>query len=365
MGTRARAVATLATLVAAVAALVAGDAPPAPSKAVKEPGRTRFLPHRAAPFDPATENALWCSTFQMAWDALGRDLLRGAPDLGPPAPESFVKGMNAAPFPIEALDPASCVVAAGFVRDGILERIAKEGRAKFGRDLPEMKVAVAAPEDFLAYAFLYKDLPFEHVFEGIRGGLRFPGASEPVGAWGLNPGGDAAERSKRLGQVRLLHRGPASKPDEFVLEFTPKTGGDRILLALVPPAGSLEESWKAVAAGIAAGKTRALDGEAVLKVPRLHFDLLHSFGEILRAPFRNKGFEGYFVAQAAQSILFRLDEAGALLKSEAVIAGKLSASDERPDVFVFDRPFLVALQQKDAKEPYFLAWIANPDLMPR
>jgi hypothetical protein len=228
-----------------------------------------------------------------------------------------------------------------------------------------MKVSLEDPTDFLAYAFLYKDLPFERPFESIRGGVRFPGAGTPVGAWGVNHATEPKVREALLAQVRLLCRGPEDRPDEFVLEFTPKGGRDRILLALFPGGKSLEATWKAAAAAMAGDEPRAIKDDGVIQVPRLHFDLEHAFTEIKGAPFRNKGFEGTVVAQAAQSILFRLDEAGALLKSEAVIAGKTSAPMERPDVFVFNRPFLVALLQKDAKEPYFLAWIANPDLMPK
>jgi hypothetical protein len=361
----AAAIALAGLAAATVAAARAGEPAPPPPTPVKEKGRTAWAPHRGVTFDPAKENALWCSTFQMAWDSLGKDLLKGPVDLGPPAPPEFVKGMNGSPFPLDALDPASCVVAAGFVKDGVLERIAKEGKAKFDRKLPEMPVEATRPEDFVAYAFLLKVLPFETPFEPVRGGVRFPGASKPVGAWGVMHEGGPEVAAKRLAQVRLLYRAPEDREDAFVLEFTPKGGGDRILLVRQPGTDTLEKAWKAASDSIAAGKARALKEDAMIKVPRLHFDLVHSFGELRGAPFLNKGFEGYVVAQAAQSILFRLDEEGAVLKSEAVIAGKLSEPMERPDVFVFDRPFLVALIQKDAKEPYFLAWIANPDLMPK
>jgi hypothetical protein len=30
---------------------------------------------------------------------------------------------------------------------------------------------------------------------------------------------------------------------------------------------------------------------------------------------------------------------------------------------VFDQPFFIALREKDASEPYFLGWIAHPEVM--
>jgi hypothetical protein len=270
--------------------------------------------------------------------------------------------MNAHPYPLDAVDAASCIAVAGRKGDGILERIAKEGKEKFGMDLPKRKVSLERPDDLLAYAFLRKDLPFEHPFETVESGIRFAGTEGLLPAWGINPGhrkgtGDLAA------QVRLLHRAPADQADAFVLEFTPKGGKDRILLALVPGSPNLADAWKGVEERVRAGKPRALRERPVLKVPRIRIDMERRYEEILGAPLANEGFKDYRVTEAAQSILFRLDEAGAVLESEAVLEAKGGDFDGRPDVFVFDRPFLVALLRKDAKEPYFLAWIANGDLL--
>lgn len=323
---------------------------------------TVVVPHRGVAFDPAKENAVWCATFEMAWQAFGRDVLKEPLRLGPPAPAAFVEGMNVRPYPLDAVDADSCIAVAGRKGDGILERIAKEGKEKFGLDLPKMKVTLERPDDLLAYAFLRKDLPFEHPFRPIRGGMSFAGATGSVPGWGINPG-EIAATEKARGQVRLLSRSPSSEPDAFVLEFTPKGGGDRLLLALVPGSPDLAAAWKGVEERVKAGKPRALKEDAILRVPRIRMDLQRRFEEILGAPLANEGFKGYRVAQAEQSILFRLDETGAVLESEAVVGAKLEETRERPDVFNFDRPFLVALVRKDAKEPYFLAWIANGELL--
>jgi hypothetical protein len=72
---------------------------------------------------------------------------------------------------------------------------------------------------------------------------------------------------------------------------------------------------------------------------------------------------------AKQYIKFQLDESGARLESLA--EGKFFALDdedqdrppERPRQFIFDRPFLLALQQRNAEFPYFVLWIANAELL--
>ena len=353
----------------AAALACADDAPARRAEPSRNADRTVFASHRQVTFDAAKENAVWCATFQMAWDALGRDVLEGAPDLGPPAAPAFVDAMNAGAFPAKALDEKARVVVAGRKRDGVLERIAREGREKFGRELPEVSISLARPDDVLAYCFLAKQLPFEHPFEAIDGGIAFPGATTPVAAWGLNPGDAKKGLAERLAQVRILFDGKSgegsdSKPQPtrgLVIEVAPKGGRDRVLLAqLAQPPADLAKAWGTVQELVKAGTPRSPKAGTVLKVPRLHFDLLHHYSEIEGAAVRNKGADGLVVAQALQSVLFRLDETGAKLESEAGIA--LKADDEEPDRFVFDRPFLVALLERGAEEPYFLLWVADPAL---
>jgi hypothetical protein len=351
-----------AIVVVSLCAAALPEGPPPRTEPVREAGRTVFLPHAGAPFDAAKGNGLWCATLQMAWDALGREVLKGAPDLGPPAAADLAAGMNARPFPLEALDPAARVVAAGRKGDGVLERIAKEGMEKFGRKLPEMEIALARPDDVLAYAFLLKDLPFEHPFETIRGGVVFPGAKGNVGAFGVNADSKSKELESILDQVRVLFDTGTGHGREFAIGIRPKGGKDLLTLAVVKPGASLEETWKRMAALSSKSTPGALEPGRDLQVPKIHFDLLHSFEEFAGAPVRNEGFKDYVVTRAVQSVLFRLDEAGVLLKSEAAV---LLEKGEPPPGYVFDRPFLVALRQEAADRPYLLLWIANPDLFPK
>jgi hypothetical protein len=67
------------------------------------------------------------------------------------------------------------------------------------------------------------------------------------------------------------------------------------------------------------------------------------------------------IVLAMQSIRFRLDERGAILKSEAGVA--LSEDGSKPRQFIFDKPFLILLERRDAARPYFALWVDNPELL--
>lgn len=194
--------------------------------------------------------------------------------------------------------------------------------------------------------------------------MPFAGSPGAVRAFGVTPGARGHERDALLEQVRVLHEDEGAPAGDLVVLLLPSGGKDEILLARMAPAESLEASWKRVTDWMAQSEARPPSHDAILRIPNLHFDLTHSYSEFQEAHFTTPGFESFQVLQAMQSVLFRLDEKGALLESEAVMSGGL-AMPERKDLLVFDRPFLLALRGSGRAEPYFLLWVANPDLMPK
>jgi len=72
------------------------------------------------------------------------------------------------------------------------------------------------------------------------------------------------------------------------------------------------------------------------------------------------------VVSALQNTRFQFDEKGVRLRSEAHIVFSCSRRAEPPPpehIMVFDKPFLIMLQQRGAQAPYFALWVANADLL--
>ena len=74
------------------------------------------------------------------------------------------------------------------------------------------------------------------------------------------------------------------------------------------------------------------------------------------------------IAFAVMEIRLRLDETGADFMSagEMGVVGEFGEDDYDPQRvrnFIFDQPFFVALKEPQAEAPYFMAWIANGELM--
>jgi hypothetical protein len=265
-----------------------------------------------------------------------------------------VAALNGSPFPKGDLDPASFVAMAGSAKSGI------EGRVRAA--VPgEVELPALGPDDFLAFGFLEKDLPFEIPFETIVGGLTFGEEGRRVRAFGLAHHSSNPRMEDLLAQVRI-HLAEADRddgsmalfrPDRFVVELIPRGGKDRILLAQVNPKPTLEETWEVVRAA-SAGPGKPAPSDTVLAVPKLNFEIDHRFPGLSNV----RGSFG-LLRESRQRTRFRLDETGARLRSVSSMAATLGISP----TFEFRRPFLVALVQKGATRPYLLLWVGNDELL--
>lgn len=312
---------------------------------------TEVVPVASAALQPG-RSVLWCATWQLCWDALCDDVVKGPLTVGPPAPPGFSAEMNRRAFPHEALTPSSFLAMAGLVRDGIVPRIRTALKERFGAEM--LDPGPLAPESAVAYGYLRKSLPFEVLFEPRIGWLAFAGGKKRVAAFGVNPSSSYPAAAKALAQVTSWTVG---EDGAFILEFAVKGGGDRLILAMTEPDATLLGTWKAALGRMEAAPGTVLGPGSDVAVPKMNFEISHRFREILGAPCSGS-LAGQVISEARQTVRFSLDEGGADLESHAIIA-----TLGEPTSFVVDRPFLLALVEKGRREPYLLLWIANDELL--
>ena len=141
-----------------------------------------MTPHLEQEIKPG-QNVLWCSTFQLAWNEL-RTLAGG--DIQMENAPPIVAALNRGTASKADLDEASYVAMAGFVRDGIIKDIQAELDRKFaGKANAELMPPPIplGPSAWVAYAFLYKDLPFKWAFQRDEFPLSFEGTA--VASFGI------------------------------------------------------------------------------------------------------------------------------------------------------------------------------------
>ncbi len=351
-----------ALAVAAGAAFFFLPDPDTPVQGTTDLAHTTFAPSLAAPLDPR-RNTLWCGSLQLAWRAFAA---AAGPRLDAGALDGALRLVHDDPFRAEHVDPESYVAVGGLDAAALVDEAQDELEERFGRGPDPVLERLRASDGMLVgYAFLAKELPFEHAFEDLATyAFRFGSgeAAADVEAWGLSPyDPHSAQDRRRVAQARIVHW---AGPDELALELAPRGARDRIVLARLEPRATLLATWERVRAWRAAYATLgaaelerlAWDGGERLWVPKLDFDLAHAFDGLAAT------LDGIALPVAiAQTLRVRLDHRGAEVRSRAVVA--LEAKRPDPKELVFDGPFLVAFVEADAELPYAALWVADAELL--
>jgi flagellar basal body-associated protein FliL len=318
------------------------------------------------------KNIVYCSTFQLAWNELKDGVVKEDIKITDEPP--IVKILNKGLSTKADLSEKDYIAMAGFVRNNIVMKINEALKKKFKDETTPFEGAQLPPDGIVFYSFLNKNLEFKKDFAFHSDGQIFK-----VKAFGIN---DCAtmeclnSHKKYIKQVDVLYY-----PDEdignilgsvkglslsaalteyinFVIRLNTKESKDEIILAKIKPEETLQKTIEAVQKLIKNSKPVELSTIDTLSIPKFWFDIEHTYGPLQGKHLQNKGVTGFPISRATQTIMFKLDEKGAMVKStSSMVAAALAR------YLVFDRPFLIYLKEKNATWPYFAMWVANPELM--
>jgi hypothetical protein len=304
-------------------------------------------------------NMLWCATLQLAWnEAIG--LVGEKLHFTRPSPVADL--LNREDFTRKDLDPGSYVAVADFERNHVEAEIRAALEQTFhGEASPELIPEVPrnpGPDDFVAYAYLYKNLAFAVPFADM-GPLDFNGRE--VKSFGFNQESRLPDGARA--QVSICDY---QSPQDFIIELKTKAANDELILAKVAPGATLQATIQAVLARISVHPASFIEPGDEMEVPKLNFDLRRDFSEleglVLQPGPAAKIKNRLVITKAEQLVRFQLNEKGAILKSEAVIAFRATAM-RAGHLLIFNGPFLILMKQKSAAQPYFALWMANPTLL--
>ncbi len=329
-----------------------------------ELARTDVVPHLNSAI-VAGRNLVYCAAFQIAWDRLRDDVVEAPIELS--GAQDLARQLNNQPFPRESLDERAYVALAGFVSDGILERI----RSQMAERFPSVKPRLVPRKEkaaIVAYAYLQKRLPFVVDFDRLKQPMRFRAVDTEaaVAGFGIEDFASHAPREKCLrAQVTVLDY---VSDDDFIVQLMSRK--DDIVLAKFPRSETLAQALtlarRRIRQPMGRDVEKRLDYEEPLTVPVISLFVEREYTELVGQSLLNPGFATLEIDAATQLIRFQLDESGAILEAEA--RSVLLNGDEpppQPRRFVFDQPFLIYLQERKAKQPYFVMWVENPEVLVR
>jgi hypothetical protein len=323
---------------------------------------------------PEHKNAVWCSTFQMAWDRLKQDII-GEP-IQVLGAEELANRLNQAQFPAGSIEEKSYYAVAGLVKNGIIEQVQKEMARRFPSEpVPTFDSKYGTPDVVLAYAYLNVDVGFKYPYYVYRGRFNFLNSSSvgtDVTAFCAQTSGQVRDIQRVRDQVEVLYydSGGSSGTVQFAVDLSKQTQPYQVILARMPRCNTLGEAARMLQDKIAAFKNdanyealRELGHGDTLIVPDVLYKLTHHFDELVNKNLGNQKWGEYFFFEALQKIDFTLSRTGVVLKSEARLTAKKAAAKEQRHLH-FDRPFLICVQKREPNAtPFFLMWVDNAELM--
>jgi hypothetical protein len=318
-------------------------------------------PHLEASISHGT-NVLWCGTFQLAWNEACR-LVGG--DLQFEEDLPLISELNKHWFTTNSLDESSYVAMAGFVVDGIHGRISTAVHERFQgafkpRFIPREEWT-PRPQDFVAYACLHKSLTFLTPFERLDETFTFGGVR--VSAFGIDR--YKASNAGMYPQVLILDY---QSEDDFVIGLKTTSTDDRLILAKVEPKPTLGDTIDWVTHRISQQQSEPAATNDLLAVPRMNIDITRRYSEIEGLRLVPKGTnvaKDLVLRSAVQNTVFAMNERGVELRSEAHMAFGCGRPEEPVPrhIMIFDKPFLILMQRRDAEMPYFAFWVDNPEVL--
>jgi hypothetical protein len=323
---------------------------------------TELAAHPDVPL-AGNKNVLWCGTLQLAWnEAVGLvgEKLHFANQ--PP----LVGLLNRADFTKADLDAASYVAITDFERNNVEDEIRAALEKTFqGAASPELippKPPDPAPDDFVAYAYLYKDLAFAHPFAD-NDAMAFGAAQVKNFGFGKDP------RLLPDGVMDQVSIYDYKSPDDFIIKVKPKAEGDELILAKLEPGVTLQATIDSVLQRIAANKPDPIGPNPQLAIPKLNFDLRGDFPQLeglILQPSLSAHVKRLKTTEVKQLVRFQLNEKGAILKSEAVMVFKTLAMpgpQVKRHIMIFDKPFLILMKRANSAHPYFALWVGDASLL--
>lgn len=321
--------------------------------------RTVVVPTLGSPLAPG-QSAMWCATLPMAWQQMESAVLNGHVNLV--GAEEISRELSTCPRP--DLPDKDYYVAAGFYKDGIVDRINAEVAKRFS-NAPRAQPPKSPLPMLLAYAYLEAIIPFEFVFHDSPEPLKFTdsrGQTTPVKAFGMLEADKEQGNGTFRSQVSLLYR----QADEFALDLSKNTKPYQLILARMERKETLQATLDELAKRIS-GSHGALAQGAVVLLPNMDWKIDHHFPELVDKELRHPSFPPDtkpYVVDAQQSIRFRLDRRGAILRSSAIMPTDWGDGVHVPyEYFRFDRPYLIVLRVRDSQRPFFVMWVDNAELL--
>jgi len=333
---------------------------------------TQITPALECKFDQ-TKNIIYCSTFQMAWNCLGNDIIKETIEIS--NPPDYINFINAHIKEKPNVSKDSYIAMAGYVKDDIIKKI-DEKLLQFKDSLKNLNLSFdkCEPNDIISFSYLFKNLTFETKFEKIV--IRNFNNKSDVKGFGINYFAPEISNNLKKQFMLLYCQSPYnSLPEGFILKLITNSDSDELIISTLKSEDNLLNTFRKIDDIINRKYDKYLSRKdsnifpenydtfwehgSVLSIPKINFNILHSYTEFTNKKILNKKFTNHKIVDSLQYIYFDLSEKGAKLKSYSAFM----TCSGIPKKYIVNGPFIIYLKNKTSTYPYFMAYICNDEIL--
>lgn len=303
-------------------------------------------------------NRVWVGTFQLVWNDL-IDGIVGGPVRFVGAKSELAKELNKQKFKTSDLSEDSYYTAYGETSPELKVKIENAIKEKFNETSDVLNSIDWTPgsQKYVLYAMLKKDFKFLTAFDKL-GMDKFGKNKEKVQYFGINKDSESI-----LDQTVYVLFYNSSK--DYAVSIQTE-GKDVLYLYRTKDDKSFDRLYSDMMIKQAQydGPKEFLKADE-LKVPDINLYSEKSFAELCDKEI--KGTNGMMIDQALETVDFKMNNEGVKLKSEAIIATKMSMplvpAKMKPRKFYFNDTFVMFLQENDKNKPYFALRVQDVNLI--
>lgn len=302
-------------------------------------------------------NVIYSSTFQLAWNDLKDNVVKGEIQLDKDVPSA--KSLNKSLSTTKDFTSDTYVSLAGFQKDDIVNKINNALKGKYKKAAPQVQSSAANSDGVYIYGYMDREFDFYNILEDMSDSLIFRRGLKSSRVASIGISRFNSSNSDLKDRIKLVDYKSAS---DFIIRLKAPAAEDEIILSKVQPAQNLAATIDSIEKRIKEGKNEELQNGDYLVLPVINFDLSSSFEELNGKKLMNKGFEGSSIALARQDMRFKFDGRKTGLASKLKPKTSKGSGPKNRDLS-FDQPYLLYIKEKDAKYPYFAIWVDNPEIL--
>lgn len=299
-------------------------------------------------------NRMWAGTFQLAWNELSEKFVKGDVIFEGDEQQADVVELNKKSFRDKDISPNAYYVTFGKTSPALKKRIGENIMQKFKEksDILDSLDWKKGKDKYTVYAMLKKDFKFDRAFSKLEK-EPFGQNPEPVQYYGIN-----SKTSKALDKnVTVLFY---NSDNDFAVSLATH-GNDVVYLYRTDDDKTFEEYYSDMFAKKESytGETKFSENDE-LKYPGINLFNLTEF-----ASLENKKIKGtkMLISKAIETVKFKMDNKGVMLKSEAGIMIEMTALplpvEAKPRYFYFNDNYVLFLQEQNKVKPYFAIRVAD------